>query len=283
MAMNSTRRKLAIGTWSAPREGNIYGKLTLNAEPALAYIDRVQEQSGQKVTITHFVGKAVAMALARSPGLNGRILWGKYIPHKTIDIAYLVVLEGGGDLAKAKIDNLDKKPLEAVAVELRALANKLRAGEDKEFEASKSTLKILPRILVRPILWLTGWLASSFGVNITALGVSKFPFGSAIITSVGMFGLDEGFVPPTPFARVPIYVLVGAVKPRPAVVDGEIVVQKQLTITATLDHRFVDGFEGGQLAKTVREVFQNPHLLDAPSEGDATKAEEAHAAGMATV
>ena len=77
--------------------------------------------------------------------------------------------------------------------------------------------------------------------------------------------------------------LVGAVKPRPAVVDGEIVVQKQLTITATLDHRFVDGFEGGQLAKTVREVFQNPHLLDAPSEGDATKAEEAHAAGMATV
>jgi len=38
MAMNSTRRKLAIGTWSAPREGNIYGKLTLNAEPALAYI-----------------------------------------------------------------------------------------------------------------------------------------------------------------------------------------------------------------------------------------------------
>ncbi len=283
MAMNSTRRKLAIGTWSAPREGNIYGKLTLNAEPALAYIERVQEQTGQKVTLTHFVGKAVAMALARAPGLNGRILWGKYIPHKTIDIAYLVVLEGGGDLAKAKIDNLDKKPLEAVAIELRALADKLRAGEDKEFETSKSTLKMLPRLLVRPLLWLTGWLASSLGVSIKPLGVSKFPFGSAIITSVGMFGLDEGFVPPTPFARVPVYVLVGAMRPRPAVVDGEIVVQKQLTITATLDHRFVDGFEGGQLAKTVREVFENPHLLDVSKEGDAPKAEEAHAAGLATV
>ncbi|MCO4771383.1 MAG: 2-oxo acid dehydrogenase subunit E2 [Deltaproteobacteria bacterium] len=271
--MNSTRRKLAIGTWSAPKEGNIYGKLTLNVEPALAYIERVKEQTGQKVTLTHFVGKAVAMALAKSPGLNGRILWGKYIQHETVDISYLVVLEGGGDLAKAKIRDLDKKPLEAVATELRALAEKLRAGKDKEFEATKSTLKLIPRFLVRPLLWVTGWLASSLGLSIGALGVSKFPFGSAIITSVGMFGLDEGFVPPTPFARVPIYVLVGAVSPRPTVVNGEIVIQKQLTITATLDHRFVDGFEGGQLAKTVRAVFEHPHMLDVPKDGVPAKVE----------
>ena len=270
MAMNSTRRKLAIGTWSAPREGNIYGKLTLDAEPALEYLREVRERTGHKVTITHFVGKAVAMALAKSPGLNGRILWGKYIPHDSVDIAYLVTLEGGGDLAKAKIADLDKKPMEAVAIELRALAEKLRAGKDDEFEASKNTLKIIPRFLVRPLLWLTGWVASSLGWSVKALGVSKYPFGSAIITSVGMFGLDEGFVPPTPFARVPLYVLVGAVRPRPTVVDGEVVVQQQITITATIDHRFIDGFEGGRLAKIVRSVFEDPKQLDAPAEGAAT-------------
>jgi len=266
MAMNSIRRKLAIRTWSAPREGNIYGKLTLNAEPALEYLAELRERTGHKVTITHFVGKAVAMALAASPGLNGRILWGKYIPHETVDVSYLVVLEDGGDLAKAKIHNLDKKPMEEVAVELRELATKLRKGKDKEFEATKSTLKLIPGFLIRPLLWITGWLASSLGMSIKALGVSKFPFGGAIITSVGMFGLDEGFVPPTPFARVPIYVLVGAINDRPTVVDGEIIIQKQLTITATLDHRFVDGFEGGRLAKIVRSVFENPKQLDAKTE-----------------
>ena len=71
MAMNSTRRKLAIATWSAPREGNIYGKLTVNAEPALAYLAALTEATGENVTLTHFVGKAVATALASSPGLNG--------------------------------------------------------------------------------------------------------------------------------------------------------------------------------------------------------------------
>jgi pyruvate dehydrogenase E2 component (dihydrolipoamide acetyltransferase) len=29
MAKMSTRRKLAIATWRSPREGNIYGKMTL--------------------------------------------------------------------------------------------------------------------------------------------------------------------------------------------------------------------------------------------------------------
>jgi pyruvate dehydrogenase E2 component (dihydrolipoamide acetyltransferase) len=34
--MMSTRRKLAISTWDAPREGNIYGKLTVDAGPGMA-------------------------------------------------------------------------------------------------------------------------------------------------------------------------------------------------------------------------------------------------------
>ena len=273
MAMNSTRRKLAIATWSPPREGNIYGKLTLNAEPALKYIAEVREATGEKVTMTHFVGKAVAMALAAAPGLNGRIRFNKFIPHETVDIAYLVVLEGGSDLAKAKISELDKKPLVAVAQELRALAESLRAGKDKEFESSKNLLKMLPTFLVRPVLWLTGWLTGALGLNAKAIGLSAYPFGSAVITSVGMFGLDEGFAPHTPFARVPLLVLVGAYNDRPAVVDGEIISQKQITITATIDHRFIDGSAGGKLAKTIRAIFDDPwEELGAPSNQAATEA-----------
>src|SRR5437868_3292437 len=39
MSKMSTRRKLAIATWGNPGEGNIYGKLTLDATEALAYLD----------------------------------------------------------------------------------------------------------------------------------------------------------------------------------------------------------------------------------------------------
>jgi pyruvate dehydrogenase E2 component (dihydrolipoamide acetyltransferase) len=77
-----------------------------------------------------------------------------------------------------------------------------------------------------------------------------------------MLGIDEGFAPPTPFARVPLYVLLGAIREQPAVVDGEIVIQPQMTLTATVDHRFVDGYQAAVLANTVRDLFANPWQLD---------------------
>ncbi len=261
MAM-TTRRKLAIASWRPPREGNIYGKLTLDAGPAISYIDHLREETGEKVTVTHLVGKAVAQALAEEPTLNGRIVLGRYEPHEKVGITYLVAMEDGSDLARAKVDDADRKTLAETARELRERAEKLRRGGDEDWEKSKGIIKALPTWLLRPVLWLTGWLTSSLGVQAKSLGLEPYPFGSCIVTSVGMFGLDEAFVPPTPFARVPVYVLIGAIKDRAEVVDGEIVVQKQLTITATVDHRFIDGFQGGVLARAFRRGFERPWTLD---------------------
>src|SRR4029453_16193062 len=84
------------------------------------------------------------------------------------------------------------------------------------------TSRALPTGLIRPTVWATGWLTGSLGVSVKALGLERYPFGACIVTSVGMFGVDEGYVPPTPFARVPVYVLAGAVRESPAVVGGRL-------------------------------------------------------------
>jgi pyruvate dehydrogenase E2 component (dihydrolipoamide acetyltransferase) len=177
-----------------------------------------------------------------------------------------VTLDEGSDLAKAKVSGIDRKSVVEIARELRARAEMLRGGRDPEFEKSKGLLRALPTWLIRPILWLTGYLTGALGVELKALGLERFPFGAAIVTSVGMMGVDEGFAPPTPFARVPLYVLVGAVRPQPMVVDDRIVARQQVTLTATLDHRFVDGFQAGQLLKVVRQLFDDPWTLDERSE-----------------
>ncbi len=261
MAM-TLRRKLAIASWGSPSEGNIYGKVTVDAEEAMAYLAKVREETGEKVTITHLVGKAVSEALRKEPSLNGRIVLGRYVPHEDVALSYLVAMEDGSDLAKAKIEQMDRKSVADIARELRERAERLRQGADDDWEKSKGVVKLLPTQLLRPLLWLLGWLSSSLGVQFRAAGVERFPFGSAIVTSVGMFGLDEGFVPPTPFARVPLYVLIGAVRDQAVVVDGEVVVRPILTVTATIDHRFIDGFQGGILAREFRRVFEDPWSLD---------------------
>lgn len=262
MARLRTRQKLAIASWNAPMEGNIYGKLTLDATQALAYLEHVRQKTGVKVTLTHLVGKAAGLVLKQAPSLNGRIALGTYMPFQTADVAFLVNLEGGNDLAKAKVSNADQKSVAEIASELGAAAGKLRRGEDESFKKAQGPLKLLPTWLIRPVVHLSGWLASGLGVNLPMFGLEAFPFGACIVTSVGMFGIDEAYAPPTPWARVPVYLLVGAVRDQAVVVNGVVVVKPMLTLTATIDHRFIDGAQLGTLAKVLREAVENPWSLE---------------------
>ena len=84
------RRKLAISTWSRPTEGNIYGKMTLDATNVIAWLDHLRETSGERITITHFVGRVVGEALSQAPSLNGYLRFGRYIPHDRTSLAFLV-------------------------------------------------------------------------------------------------------------------------------------------------------------------------------------------------
>lgn len=261
MAEMSTRRKLAIATWTPAKEGNIYGKLTLDATEALAFIDHIRETTGEKITFIHLVGKALAMGLRETPTLNGRITLGKFEPFDTVDISFLVAVEGGKDLAKVKIESLDEKDVTEVAKVLRAKARKLREGKDEDFEKSKGMLRALPTWVIRPMVSGVGFLTSGLGLDLKAVGLESFPFGCCVVTSVEMFGLDEGFAPPVPFARVPMTVLVGAISKRPAVVDGELMIRDMVTITATIDHRFVDGAQAGNFARLARRFIEDPWQL----------------------
>lgn len=258
--MTSTRRKLAIATWSPPAEGNIFGKVTIDVSEAVRYIQHVHETTGEKISITHLVGKAAGNALAKTPTLNGKILFNGFVPFDTVDITYLVATDG--DLAKTKIDNVDQKSVTEIAAELRARAGKVRSGEDQEFKKQMQSVKLIPVFLLRPRLKFTGWLASALGVSIKALGVQRHAFGSCVITSVGMLGFDEGYAPFTPFARVPLLLLVGAIRDKPTVVDNQVVVRPLVTITATVDHRFIDGAQLGILAAEFRKVLEHPFELE---------------------
>jgi pyruvate/2-oxoglutarate dehydrogenase complex dihydrolipoamide acyltransferase (E2) component len=260
---NSVRRKLAIAAWRGPREPNIYGKLELDATEALAYLEQVRERSGERVTLTHLVGRATGEALAAEPTLNGRIRLGTFVPNERVSLAFLVTMPDGSDLARAKVEDVDRKSLPEIAAELRERSERLRSGGDRDWEQSKQIVRALPTWLLRPVVWSTGWFTASLGRGAPALGLESQPFGSAIVTNVGMLGLDEAWVPPTPFARVPLYVLIGAVRDRPVVVEGRVEIRPMLTVCATIDHRYIDGFQAATLARTFRRVFEDPHGLDA--------------------
>lgn len=255
------RRKLAIASWGEPRENSIFGKMTVDATALLARQAQLREQTGERITVTHLVGKAIALALRESPYLNGRIVFSRHQSRDSIDVGFLVNVGEGEDLVKAKIERADAKTVVEIARELESMVARLRAGQDEDYNKSKRLLELLPTWLIRPMAWLSGFLTSALGIAVPALGLERFPFGSCVVTNVGIFGVDEAFAPPTPWLRVPLYFLLGTIREEPVAIDGRVEIRPQLAIMATIDHRFVDGYGAAKLGNDLRRHLLDPELL----------------------
>jgi len=170
-----------------------------------------------------------------------------------------VQVDGGKQLAQVLVKDIDQLSPAEVAAKLQGGASNIRTGKDDNFKKSAGIAGKVPTWVLRRIFSLAGFMTVQMGQPFG--GQPAYPFGAAIVTSVGMLGVDVAFVPPTPFARVPLYVAVGAIQDMVFAIDGKPEVRKGLTITATLDHRFVDGFQAATVARAFKKFFEDPDTL----------------------
>jgi pyruvate/2-oxoglutarate dehydrogenase complex dihydrolipoamide acyltransferase (E2) component len=258
----SSFRKMAAGMWSKPRDPSIYGSMDLDATAPLAFLAEHQARTGVKLTITHLVARAVALALRDQPEINAKVrFWGRLEQRATVDIFVTVATGEGRDLSGARIDRADERSLVEIAQEIGGRARTIRNGQDPGFKKSRSLLKATPWWLSRPATWLSDVLVNELHVDLPAQGMPQDPFGSALITSVGMFGIDTAFAPFVPLARCPLLLLVPEVRPRPWVVGDTLEVRPVLRLCATFDHRLVDGAAAGRFARRLGQLFAAPDQL----------------------
>jgi hypothetical protein len=176
-------------------------------------------------------------SLREVPAVNGRLILSYFFPHKTVDLGCLVALEDGKDLFNVKITDADKKSINEICDQLQPAANRLREGKDADHKQVNDTLRLLPSFLISYITYITGFLAGSLGLSLPFIGVKPFPFGSALVTSIGMFGLESACVPFSPYARVPLIICIGKISDKAVVENGQIVIRPMLSLSGTIDHR----------------------------------------------
>lgn len=83
--------------------------------------------------------------------------------------------------------------------------------------------------------------------------------GTFTVSNLGMYGIDGGF--PLPRPPEGAILLVGAARPRPAVVDGEIIVRDVARFSLNFDHRFIDGAAAAAFLQDLNEVIVEPEAL----------------------
>ncbi|WP_239028779.1 dihydrolipoamide acetyltransferase family protein [Pseudonocardia acidicola] len=121
---------------------------------------------------------------------------------------------------------------------------------------------IVPKIRDADMLDLLG-LATALGELTETARAGRTPpaglvGGTFTITNVGVFGVDTG----TPIVNPgeAAILAVGAIKPTPWVVDGELAVRTVCQLALSFDHRLVDGEQGSRFLADVGALLEDPGI-----------------------
>ena len=255
-------RRVAAQAWPPPGDPSVYAVLDIPMRSALAHLDRLREDTGVRVTVTHLVAHGVALAIRQYPQLNGIVARGRIMLRDTVDIFLQVAIEGGRELSGIKIARADEKSPVEIAREMETRVERLRQRRDRQVERTKSLLDRIPVPLLGPMMRAIAYLTYDLDVDLTRFGVVKDEFGSAMISNVGSFGLSQAHAPLVPFSRTPLIVLAGQVEDRAVAEDGRVVVRPVVTLGVTFDHRFMDGYQGGKMADLMRAYMADPEQYE---------------------
>ena len=267
----SVWRKIAMATWRPRTDPTISATMDIEAPTLLEYVDRVRVATDQHVTPVDLVGRAAGRVFEALPGLNGRVLFGSFLPSPTIDCFFVVSLRtdpvsgveaARTDLSGAVVRRVNEKPPWTIARELADRADRIRHDRDPQFKQTKALVKGLPPLLLRPVMEGIGFITESLQLPIPLIGLEARPYGSVLVSNVGTYGLDSASAPVPTFCHVPVTILVGAVTDKVLARNGRPVVRPVLPLTINLDHRCVDGYQAATMARIFREYLADPAAID---------------------
>ena len=257
----SSWRKIAMGIWNGPGDPTIYGFEEFRMDDILEFFDEIQAATTTTIKPMHAAVHACAQTMTENPDLNVAIINGRCMKRPSVDIFCQVAVPGKtaseGDLSGVKLRNVDGMDIVEIARALRGRARKVRAGTDEEIERQKSTIDRIPRLLMRNAMRAMEFLTWNVPVDLKKAGLPDDPFGSAMVSSLATYGMQNGFAPLIPSSRTPILLVPGAIYDAVMPHNGEPKVCKAMQLTLTCDHRAFDGLQLSYLSNIVQATYND--------------------------
>ena len=209
--------------------------------------------AAEDLSPTAWVMACVGRAVAAHPEVHAYRDWlGRLVVHRHVDVTTMVEVktDSGAYPLAHPVQNTDTRTVSELSAELR-------------------------RVKTTPSSGLSGRLLLRFGaiagripglVSLVYFLMRRSPrirsgTGTVAVSSVGMMIGGSGFGIGV-MTMTSLQVIVGGASERPWVVDGEVQVRRVLDLTAQIDHRIVDGAPAARFGARLRELLENPDLIE---------------------
>ena len=141
-----------------------------------------------------------------------------------------------------------------------------RARENKDKNHAKATemAGAMPSHFQQKLMTWATYFSINCGYDLKALGARNDQFGHVVLSNVGTLGLRAGYAPLCPPMRSTMMVCTGKMRNEPAVAeDGKtFIVQKQMSMVITGDHRYADAGSYLPFYKCLHGYLDDPANFD---------------------
>lgn len=262
---NTSWRKVASTIYRKPIDSKIYGSVDLDVTELEKFITKKRKE-GIKTTLTYIITLILGRAIRQEvPELNTFVKRGKIKQREQVD-ATVSVLLAGGQMGSVKVENADQQTIAEISKTIGDKIAQSRKGNENDTMQSKNFLSSIPWPFRNWVFKLYRTLTIHWGISLPGVGLDSNSFGSYVVSNIGSVGLDTGYGSLLPSSNVSFVMILGSVIKKPVIVNDEIVIRKIMTISATLDHRVVDGSHGGKMFRIIKYLIKNPEILESRPE-----------------
>ena len=252
--------KLSSTLWGEPTSPTRYYTLDVNTEKIDLFIKDFHIKHNFQITYTHFFMKLVATALTKNKNINGKNIFGKFIPSENVNINTIIDIDGKY-LTGAVVEDCQKKTILEIRNDINSKVKKIKKNKDPEVKKQINDSKKLFTFLIHLLLRLSITLSYYFSLDSKLMQLRKEFFGSIVITNVSKMNLYNTFSCLSYLA--PVVMLVVINKPKKKVVIDEnmkIVTRSIAKLKISFDSRFDDEFalKSQTLCKDILELATNP-------------------------
>ena len=223
-----------------------------------------------KYTWFHFIAAAIAKAILLRPKMNYFIQGGRYYERKKIQVAFNVKRkfsdEAEESMAKFVLDPEGESPMEQVHTYVQKFVTKVRKeNQNVGVDDMLKFLSHLPRFAWRIMSWTLKRM-EYYGIYPKALAEDDPCYSSAYLTNLGSIKMNADYHHLFNWGTISFFVTIGEKKMRPYYKeDGSYEMHNTIKLGLTIDERIADGYYFAKTLRLVREIFQNPELLDLPA------------------
>jgi pyruvate/2-oxoglutarate dehydrogenase complex dihydrolipoamide acyltransferase (E2) component len=255
------RRALAMTLHSALRKPMIHGLIDVDVTKAYELLQEHKAKTGESLSFTAFIITCLAKAVDENKSVQACRKGSKHLTvFDDVDVATAIERDMSGQ--KQPIIYIIRAANKKTFLEIHHEIREAQVNAAEQAWQGLRDFGWMPLMVFR-IFWLMFWWLKGRYPS-----VQKKYGGTVGVTAIGMFGKGAGWG--IPINDHTLDLTVGGISEKPAVVDGHIVIRKDLCITLSFNHDLIDGAPAARFSGRLKELIESGYSL---SESETEKVE----------